>query len=118
MLNMGEPEGLEVRCNNCGHVWTTKSTRRYTTCPQCLYKVPVKRIEVAGRLDTKALETWLWQAACSIRGAVDAPKFKDYILPLVFVKRLSDVFDNEIARLRDQFGDENMAFELVGKDHG
>ena len=46
-------------------------------------------------LDIKTLETWLWNAACSIRGSVDAPKFKDYILPLVFVKRLSDVFEKE-----------------------
>jgi type I restriction enzyme M protein len=71
-----------------------------------------------GKLDTKAVENWLWQAACSIRGSVDAPKFKDYILPLVFVKRLSDVSDDEIARLTEQFGDEKTALELVAKDHG
>ena len=34
-----------------------------------------------------------------IRGPLDAPKFKDYTLPLVFLKRLSDVFDDEVARL-------------------
>jgi len=28
----------------------------------------------------KSLESWIWDAACSIRGAKDAPKFKDYIL--------------------------------------
>ncbi len=50
-------------------------------------------------LDISTLETWLWDAACAIRGPVDAPKFKDYILPLVFLKRLSDVFDDEIERL-------------------
>ena len=32
----------------------------------------------------KSIEQWLWDAACSIRGAKDAPKYKDYILPLVF----------------------------------
>ncbi|GIW52492.1 MAG: hypothetical protein KatS3mg081_1847 [Gemmatimonadales bacterium] len=42
-------------------------------------------------MDLQTLETWLWDAACVIRGPVDAPKFKDYILPLVFLKRLSDV---------------------------
>ena len=36
----------------------------------------------------KSLESWIWDAACSIRGAKDAPKFKDYILPLIFTKRL------------------------------
>ena len=29
----------------------------------------------------KSLETWIWDAACSIRGAKDAPKYKDFILP-------------------------------------
>jgi type I restriction enzyme M protein len=38
-------------------------------------------------LDIPTLETWLWDAACAIRGAADAPKFKDFILPLVFFKR-------------------------------
>jgi type I restriction-modification system DNA methylase subunit len=47
----------------------------------------------------KSLEQWLWDAACSIRGAKDAPKYKDYILPLVFTKRLCDVFDDEINRI-------------------
>src|SRR3989304_2198318 len=28
----------------------------------------------------KSLESWIWDAACSIRGAKDAPKFKDYIV--------------------------------------
>jgi type I restriction enzyme M protein len=33
----------------------------------------------------KSLEAWIWDAACcSIRGAKDAPKYKAYILPLIF----------------------------------
>jgi type I restriction enzyme M protein len=70
----------------------------------------------APELDTNGLETWLWDAACSIRGAVDAPKFKDYILPLVFLKRLSDVFDDEVDRLAEKFGDQETALELVEDD--
>lgn len=54
-------------------------------------------------LAIKTLETWLWDAACSIRGAVDAPKFKDYILPLIFIKRLSNVFEDEITKLAKEF---------------
>jgi type I restriction enzyme M protein len=49
-------------------------------------------------LDLPTLEAWLWDAACAIRGPVDAPKFKDYILPLVFLKRLSDVFEDEVTQ--------------------
>lgn len=44
----------------------------------------------------KSLEAWIWDAACSIRGAKDAGKYKDYILPLIFTKRLCDVFDDEL----------------------
>jgi hypothetical protein len=50
-------------------------------------------------LDISTLETWLWDAACAIRGATDAPKFKDFILPLIFYKRLSDVFDDKLTQL-------------------
>jgi type I restriction enzyme M protein len=70
-----------------------------------------------GGLNINGLEGWLWDAACSIRGAIDAPKFKDYILPLIFVKRLSDVFDDEIDRLGEKFGDREIASELVEEDH-
>ncbi len=69
------------------------------------------------KLDVAALEGWLWDAACVIRGPVDAPKFKDYILPLTFLKRLSDVFDDEIARLAKDFGDANTAVKLASRDH-
>src|ERR1039458_5743667 len=68
-------------------------------------------------LDVPALESWLWDAACTIRGPLDAPKFKDYILPLIFLKRLSDVFDDEIAHLAKDFGDEATAAKLVQEDH-
>ena len=30
-------------------------------------------------LDISMLETWLWGAACAIRGSTDAPRFKDFI---------------------------------------
>src|SRR3954467_15505376 len=61
----------------------------------------------------KSLESWLWDAACSIRGAKDAAKYKDFILPLVFVKRLCDVFDDEIDRIAKEGGSREKAFALV-----
>lgn len=48
---------------------------------------------------SKSLESWIWDAACSIRGAKDAPKYKDYILPLIFTKRLRDGFQETITTL-------------------
>ena len=67
--------------------------------------------------DTKSMEQMLWDAACSIRGEKDAPKFKDYLLPLLFLKRLSDVFDDEIDRLAEEYGDRDVALEIAEGDH-
>ena len=64
----------------------------------------------------KSLESWIWDAACSIRGAKDAPKFKDYILPLIFTKRLCDVFDDELNRIAKEVGSRAKAFKLVKRD--
>jgi len=63
------------------------------------------------------MEQMLWDAACSIRGEKDAPKFKDYLLPLLFLKRLSDVFDDEINRLAEDYGDRKTALEIAESDH-
>ena len=66
---------------------------------------------------TKPMEQMLWDAACSIRGEKDAAKFKDYLLPLLFLKRLSDVFDDEIQRLTEEYGDREIAQEIAESDH-
>jgi len=68
-------------------------------------------------LGTKSMEQMLWSAACSIRGEKDAPKFKDYILPLVFIKRLSDVFEDEVKRLSETYGDRETALSIIDADN-
>ena len=68
-------------------------------------------------LSNKSMEQMLWDAACSVRGEKDAPKFKDYLLPLLFVKRLSDVFDDEVQRLSETYGDRQTALEILEADH-
>lgn len=66
--------------------------------------------------NSKSLESWIWDAACAIRGAQDAPKYKDFILPLIFVKRLCDVFDDEVQRITDKIGNKEKALKLIEKD--
>ncbi|MCL0058446.1 type I restriction-modification system subunit M [Dehalococcoidia bacterium] len=70
------------------------------------------------KLDITTLENWLWEAACKIRGEIDAPKYKDYILPLIFLKRLSDVFEDEVNKLAESYGDTDLAKQLIDEDHG
>ena len=76
-----------------------------------------RRRGAAAAPSTKPMEQMLWDAACSIRGEKDAAKFKDYLLPLLFLKRLSDVFDDEIARLSEEYGDREVALEIAESDH-
>ena len=60
---------------------------------------PIGVTKKAAEPKDKFLETWIWNAACPIRRAKDAPKYKDYILPLIFTKRLCEVFDDELDRI-------------------
>ena len=43
------------------------------------------------------LEKYLWGAATALRGTIDAGDYKQYIFPLMFFKRISDVYDEEYA---------------------
>jgi len=87
--------------------------------PAPVSQTPRRRRGIARNsvLSNKSMEQMLWDAACSVRGEKDAPKFKDYLLPLLFVKRLSDVLDDEIQRLSETYGDRQTAVEILESDH-
>ena len=43
------------------------------------------------------LKSFLWAAATHLRGQIDAAGYKEYIFPLLFFKRISDVYDEQFA---------------------
>ena len=55
-------------------------------------------------LELNQLCNHLWESANILRGLVDAADFKTYIFPLLFFKRISDVFDEKIAEALDESG--------------
>ena len=58
----------------------------------------------------RSIEAWLWDAANILRGPVDASDFKAYVFPLLFLKRISDVYDEERSEaLADSDGDKEYA---------
>ena len=62
------------------------------------------------RISQSELESYLWGAATLLRGTIDAGEYKSFIFPLLFLKRLSDVYDEEYAEaLADSDGDETYA---------
>jgi type I restriction enzyme M protein len=65
---------------------------------------------MAQQIELSTLESHLWESANILRGPVDAADFKTYVFPLLFFKRISDVFDEEYAAaLAESGGDEEYA---------
>ena len=52
------------------------------------------------------LKTFLWDAATRLRGQIDAAGYKEYIFPLLFFKRISDVYDEQFSGFAAEGGDE------------
>lgn len=56
------------------------------------------------------LESYLWGAAVLLRGQIDATGYKEYIFPLLFFKRICDVYDEEYNKaLKESGGDREYA---------
>lgn len=60
---------------------------------------PPGELDVAGTLTVEKLEGYLWSAADILRGSIDSSDYKNFIFGLLFVKRLSDRFDEECEAL-------------------
>src|SRR6266550_1347376 len=60
-------------------------------------------------MSQQELESYLWGAAKLLRGLIDAGDYKQYIFPLLFFKRLSDVWDEEYQNALDETADASYA---------
>ena len=62
------------------------------------------------RVSQQQLESYLWDAATLLRGTIDAGDYKQFIFPLLFYKRICDVFDEETdTALKESGGDKSFA---------
>ncbi|MCV7669769.1 type I restriction-modification system subunit M [Micrococcus luteus KDCGSN] len=57
------------------------------------------------RITQHELERYLWGGSTLLRGMIDAGDYKQYIFPLLFLKRLSDVYDEERAASEAMYGE-------------
>ena len=64
---------------------------------------------MSDRLSQRELESYLWGAATLLRGLIDASDYKQYIFPLLFFKRLSDVWDEDYREAHRETGDDGYA---------
>jgi len=65
--------------------------------------------EEKGMITRDELGSWLWGAADILRGAVSADDYGDFVLPLLFFKRLSDNYLFEYKQRLDEYKDEGIA---------
>lgn len=61
---------------------------------------------VTKRLTLDEMKSFLWDAATLLRGQIDAAGYKEYIFPLLFFKRISDVYDEQFNGYVREGGEE------------
>ena len=57
---------------------------------------------MSNRIELSELETFLYASADILRGYVEASDYKSYVFPLLFFKRVCDVYDEETANAIEQ----------------
>ena len=57
------------------------------------------------RISQTDLEKYLFSCADILRNYVEASSYRDYIFPLLFFKRISDVYDEDIENAQKEYGD-------------
>ncbi len=62
------------------------------------------------KLTFDKLKTKVWEAADILRGSIDSSDYKNYIFGLLFLKRLSDVFEEEAEKIEKETGDKDLAW--------
>lgn len=70
------------------------------------YRVPGEPISL------DEMKTFLWGAATRLRGQIDAAGYKEYIFPLLFFKRISDVYDEQYKGFLRAGGEEYAGMQV------
>lgn len=126
----GRPRRVDL-CPACGGTWRATAafpllpSAEDTTAPLSASLTRPSPESTNGRaLDAPAvrqlslseLEQHLWGAANILRGPVDQVDFKSYIFPLLFFKRICDVYDEEYAEALEESGGD-VEFASFAENH-
>src|SRR3954464_3438975 len=79
-------------------------------------QLPISFSQDGPTLELSTLESHLWEVSNLLRGPVDAADFKTYIFPLLFFKRVSDVWDAEFEEHLHASGGDR-AYSLFPENH-
>ncbi|MDK0560221.1 class I SAM-dependent DNA methyltransferase [Clostridium perfringens] len=66
---------------------------------------------MSNRITIDELKSYLWNSAVYLRTHIDAGSYKQYIFPLMFFKRICDVYDEECTKILEEYDGDEEALE-------
>ena len=66
---------------------------------------------MSNRMTIEELQSYLWDSAVLLRTNIDAGSYKQYIFPLLFFKRICDIYDEETTAAVEEYGDDAAEFD-------
>jgi type I restriction enzyme M protein len=77
-------------------------------------KKPADQAELFSASTAKEIQDILWKAADKLRGSIDAAQYKEFVLGLIFLKYVSDAFDERRTELSKELMEEGIAEDRLG----
>ncbi|MFJ5847100.1 type I restriction-modification system subunit M [Streptomyces sp. NPDC092903] len=76
-------------------------------------KKPTDQAELFSASTAKEIQAILWKAADKLRGSIDAAQYKEFVLGLIFLKYVSDAFDERRSELATELADDGITEERM-----
>ncbi|MFD5785355.1 type I restriction-modification system subunit M [Streptomyces sp. NPDC127037] len=77
-------------------------------------KKPTEQAELFSASTAKEIQAILWKAADKLRGSIDAAQYKEFVLGLIFLKYVSDAFDERRSELAAELADDGITEDRMG----
>ena len=99
-MDAGEPQSFSVRCSRLCRQLTGKS-KQHVGVIIIFYQVNMEITLMTTNVehDLANYQSQLWQMADTLRGSMDASEYKHVVLGLIFLKYISDAFEETHAQL-------------------
>ncbi|MFF1509291.1 type I restriction-modification system subunit M [Streptomyces sp. NPDC058326] len=77
-------------------------------------KKPTEQEELFSASTAKEIQAILWKAADKLRGSIDAAQYKEFVLGLIFLKYVSDAFEERRNELAEELAEDGISEDRIG----